>query len=113
VPDHAQIRQRGETLRLQLLGLLACKLFLKLVCTGLAAEVIRLPPDFFRYCRSSGNKYQTDGILYHVIFSRRELIRFAPLLDPPDGSDGAPNKKVQYNKKPDGDENSIHSGRLF
>jgi len=83
------------------------------VCTGLAAEVIRLPPDFFRYCRSPWNKYQADGILYHVIFTRREPIRFAPPLDLRDGGDGAPDEKVQYNKKPDSEENSIHGGGLF
>jgi hypothetical protein len=65
------------------------------VCAGTAAKVVRLSPDFFRYSNSSWNKDQADGILNHVIFTRREPIRLAPPLDP---FDGLPDEKVQYDK---------------
>ena len=75
--------------------MLAREFFLKLVCAGLTAEVIGMPPDFFGNRCSPWNKYQADGILYHVVLSRGELIWLAP---PFDLHDGASDEKIQGDK---------------
>jgi hypothetical protein len=76
----------------------------------LAAKVIRLPLNIFLYRRASWNKYLADGILNHVILTRREKVRFALAFEL---SKGPSEEKVQYNKEPKNEDNSIHSGGLF
>jgi hypothetical protein len=76
----------------------------------LAAKVIRLPPDIFRYRCAPRNKYLADGILNHVILTRREKVRLALAFK---FSKGTPDEKVQYYKEPKNEDNSIHSGGLF
>jgi len=61
----------------------------------LAAKVIRLPPNIFRYRRASWNKYLADRILNHVILTRREKVRLALAFKL---SKGTPDEKVQYDK---------------
>jgi len=68
---------------------------LELVRAGSAAEVIRLPPNIFRYRHSPWNKYLADGILNHVIFPRREKVRLALAFEL---SDGTPEEKIQHYK---------------
>jgi hypothetical protein len=65
------------------------------VRAGSAAEVIRLPPNIFRYRRSSWNKYLANGILHHVILTRREKVRFALAFEL---SNGTPEEKIQHDK---------------
>jgi len=65
------------------------------VRAGLAAEVIRLPPNIFRYRRSPWNKYLADGILHHVILTRREKVRLALAFEL---SNGTPEEKIQHYK---------------
>jgi hypothetical protein len=76
----------------------------------LAAKVIRLPLNIFRYRRASWNKYLADGILNHVILTRREKVRFAPAFEL---TKGTSDEKIEYYKEPDNEDNSIHSGRLL
>ena len=87
--------------------MLAGELFLKLVRTGSAAEVIRLPPNIFRYCRSPWNKHQADGILNHVIFTRRDAVRLVSAFEL---SNGTTEEKIQDGKQSENENNSIHSG---
>jgi hypothetical protein len=61
----------------------------------LAAEVIRLPPNIFRYRRSPWNKYLADGILHHVIFTRGEKVRLALAFE---SAKGTPEEKIQHHK---------------
>ena len=90
--------------------MLAGKLFLKLVRTGSAAEIIGLPPNIFRYRCSSWNKHQADRILNHVIFARRETVRLVSAFEL---SNGTTEDKIQDDKQPENENNSIHSGGLF
>jgi hypothetical protein len=66
------------------------------VRAGSAAEIIRLPPNIFRYRHSPWNKYLANGILNHVILTRREKVRLAlaffELLQ------GTPEEKIQHYK---------------
>jgi hypothetical protein len=66
-------------------------LFLELVCARSAAEVIRLPANIFRYRRSPWNKYLADGILHHLILTRREKFRLALAFEL---SNGTPQEKI-------------------
>ena len=75
--------------------MLAGELFLKFVSAGSTAEVIRLPPDIFSYRRSPWNKHQADGILNHVIFTRRKPVWLAPAFE---YSNSTPEEKVQHDK---------------
>ena len=59
---------------------------------GSTAEVIRLPPNIFRYRRSPWNKYLADGILDHVILTRRETIRLALAFEL---SEGTPDEQLR------------------
>ena len=68
---------------------------MELVRAGLAAEVIRLPPNIFRYRHSPWNKYLADGILNHVILTRRETVRLTPAFEV---SNGTPEEKIQHYK---------------
>jgi hypothetical protein len=61
-----------------------------------AAEIIRLPPNIFRYRHSPWNKYLADGILNHVIFTRGEKVRLALAFF--ELSQGTPEEKIQHYK---------------
>jgi hypothetical protein len=61
----------------------------------LAAKVIRLPLNIFLYRRSPWNKYLADGILNHVILTRRQKVRLALAFELPKGTS---HEKVQYDK---------------
>jgi hypothetical protein len=61
----------------------------------LTAKVIRLPLNIFLYRRAPWNKYLADGILNHVILTRREKVRLALAFELPKG---ASHEKVQYDK---------------
>jgi hypothetical protein len=61
-----------------------------------AAEIIRLPPNIFRYRHSPWNKYLADGILNHVIFTRREKVRLALAFF--ELSQDTPEEKIQHYK---------------
>jgi hypothetical protein len=65
------------------------------VRAGSAAEVIGLPPDIFRNRLSPRNKYLANGILHHVILTRREKVRFALAFEL---SNGTPEEKIQHYK---------------
>jgi hypothetical protein len=62
--------------------LLTREFFLKLVRAGSAAEVIGLPPNIFCHRYSSWNKYQTDGILDHLILSRSKTLWLPLAFEP-------------------------------
>jgi hypothetical protein len=109
-PNHTQVRQRGKTVRLQLLRLLTSKFLLKLVRTQSTAKVIGLPTDIFRDRYSPWNKHQTLGILDHLILTGGKTFRL-PLAFK--SSNCPPNKEVQDNEQPKNKENSIHSGICF
>ena len=68
---------------------------MKLDCARSAAEIIRLPPNIFRYRHSPWNKYLADGILHHVILTRRETVRLTPAFEV---SNGTPEEKIQHYK---------------
>jgi hypothetical protein len=75
--------------------LLAGELFLKLVRAGSAAKVIHLPPNIFCYRCAPWNKYLADGILNHVILTRRKKVRIALALEL---SKCTPDEKIQHDK---------------
>jgi len=68
---------------------------MELVRAGSAAEVIRLPPNIFRYRHSPWNKYLAYRILNHVILTRRKQVRLAPAFEL---SKGTPEEKIQHYK---------------
>ena len=68
---------------------------MELECARSAAEVIRLPTNIFCYRRSPWNKHSANGILHHVILTRRKTIRLTPPLEV---SQGASQKEIQHHK---------------
>jgi hypothetical protein len=65
------------------------------VRAGSAAEIIRLPPNIFRYCCFPWNKRQANRILNHVILTGEETIRLTLAFE---RSNGTPEEKIQHHK---------------
>ena len=63
--------------------------------TGLATEIIGLPPYIFCHCDSSWNKHQANRILNHLILARRKTLWLPLAFEPLKGS---PNEEIQYNE---------------
>ncbi len=68
---------------------------MKLDCARSAAEIIRLPPNIFRYRRSPWNKHSANRVLHHVILTWRETVGLTPPLEV---SQGASQKEIQHHK---------------
>jgi len=90
--------------------MLTGKFFLKLVCARSAAKIIGLPPNIFRHGYSPWNKHQADGILNHLILSRGKTFWLTLAFESPESP---PKEEIQYDKQPENEDNSIHSGARF